>query len=202
MFVVGLCGGTASGKTTVAESLKKYFKDRIELLACDNYYYSHPELSYEERKKVNYDLPDSIDIQRIIEDINNLKAGNVIQQPVFSFKTLLQENETIITKPAPILIVDGIFLLYYPILRDCCDIKVFIDTDSEVRFARRIIRDTIVHNRSLEFVINQYLTMAKPMHEIYVEPYKKYADIILPFNESEEKRINLLVRLIENNMTK
>lgn len=100
------------------------------------------------------------------------------------------------------MIVDGIFLLYYPILRDCCDIKVFIDTDSEVRFARRIIRDTTVHNRSLEFVINQYLTMAKPMHEIYVEPYKKYADIILPFNESEEKRINLLVRLIENNMTK
>lgn len=198
MFIIGICGGTASGKTTVVNKLKEHFGNKMSVIACDNNYYSREDLDFEQRKKINYDLPNSIEIQKIIEDIKKLKADNIIEQPIFSFKTLLREANVKVTNPAPILAVDGIFSLYFKELRDICDIKVYIDVDSETRFARRIIRDTTVHNRSLDFIINQYLSTAKPMHNIYVEPYKKYADVIIPFYKNNQKNVDLLINMIEN----
>lgn len=200
MFVIGIGGGTASGKTTIVDNLKEHFDNKMSVISCDNYYYSREDLDFEQRKKINYDVPYSIEIQKIIENIKKLETGNIIEQPIFSFKTLLREESTKVTNPAPILVIDGIFSLYFKELRDIYNIKVYIDVDSEVRFARRIIRDTIVYNRSLDFIINQYLSMAKPMHNIYVEPYKKYADVIIPFYENNRKSVDLLINMIENNI--
>lgn len=202
MFIIGISGGTASGKTTIAQNLKEQFGKKISIINCDNYYYSREELDFEQRKKINYDVPDSIDIGKILEDIEKLKEGDVIEQPIFSFKTLLREENVLVTNPAPILVIDGIFSLYFKELRELCNIKVYIDVDSEVRFARRLIRDTTIHNRPLDFIINQYLNMAKPMHDIYVEPYKKYADVIIPFYENNRRSVNLLISMIEHTVYK
>ena len=200
IFVIGIGGGTASGKTTITDMLKKHFDSKITVITCDNYYYSRDDLDFEQRKKINYDLPDSIEIQRIVEDIRKLRAGNEIYQPTFSFKTLLREEKTIRTSPASLLVIDGMFLMYFKELRDFCDITVYVDVDSEVRFARRLIRDTTIHNRPVDFIIDQYLNMAKPMHNIYVEPYKKYADFIIPFYEDNKRKVSLLIKMIENSI--
>lgn len=200
MFILGICGGTASGKTTIASKLKEKFGNKLAILNCDNYYYSREDLDLEQRKKVNYDMPDTIDIGRILEDVRRLKSGISIEQPIFSFKSLLREGDTILTNPATILVIDGIFSLYFKELRELCDFNIFLDVDSEIRFARRLIRDTTIHNRSVEFVINQYLTMAKPMHDIFVEPYKRYADIIIPFSEDNWRSIELLIKFIESSI--
>lgn len=201
MIIIGISGGTASGKTTIVEMLKKQLGNKMSVINCDNYYYSREDLDFEQRKKINYDLPDSIDIQKVLKDIKNLKDGNAIDQPIFSFKTLLREKDTIKTSSAPILVIDGIFLLYFKELRNLCDITIFVDVESEVRFARRIVRDTTIHDRTIDFIIDQYLNMAKPMHNIYVEPYKKYADIIIPFYEKSERKISFLIKMIENNIS-
>lgn len=177
--------------------MKQHFSNKIAVIELDNYYFSREELNFEQRKNINFDIPDSVEFYRVVENIKELKRGKTIKQPIFSFKTFLGENGLIVTEPMPILIVDGIFSLYFEELRKLYDIKVYVDVSSEIRFARRIIRDTTIHGRPIEFVIDQYFNKVKPMHDIYVEPCKKYADIIIPFYENSEKGVEFLIKMIE-----
>ncbi len=197
MYIIGLCGGTSSGKSTAATYLRKYFGDRLSYISADSYYISRPDLVFEERRLINVDEPSAIDFQEIIQNIRLLKEGQIIRQPVYSFETFLRENVTIETRPAPLLLVEGIFNFYYEEMRSLFDLKVFIDADVDVRLSRRILRDSTQRHRPLDYIISQYFTKVKPMHDIYVEPYKKYADIIIPHNENNDDDFKILARLAE-----
>ena len=197
MFIIGLCGGSSSGKSTAIEYLQKKFGDKAALVAFDSYYISRPDLVFEERKMINVDVPEAIDRGEILRNIQLLKEGKTIQQPVYSFETFLRESVTIETAPAPILLVDGIFSFYFEEIRNLFDLKVYIDADVDVRLSRRILRDMNVRHRPLEYIIDQYFTKVKPMHEVYVEPYKKYADIIIPHNRNDENDFRILGNLVQ-----
>ena len=197
MFIIGLCGGSSSGKSTAIEYLQKRFGDKAALVAFDSYYISRPDLVFEERKMINVDVPEAIDRGEILKNIQLLKEGKTIQQPVYSFETFLRESVTIETAPAPILLVDGIFSFYFEEIRNLFDLKVYIDADVDVRLSRRILRDMNVRHRPLEYIIDQYFTKVKPMHEVYVEPYKKYADIIIPHNRNDENDFRVLGNLVQ-----
>lgn len=197
MFIIGLCGGSSSGKSTAIEYLQKKFGDKAALVAFDSYYISRPDLVFEERKMINVDVPEAIDRGEILKNIQLLKEGKTIQQPVYSFETFLRESVTIETAPAPILLVDGIFSFYFEEIRNLFDLKVYIDADVDVRLSRRILRDMNVRHRPLEYIIDQYFTKVKPMHEVYVEPYKKYADIIIPHNRNDENDFRILGNLVQ-----
>lgn len=197
MFIIGLCGGSSSGKSTAIEYLQKKFGDKAALVAFDSYYISRPDLVFEERKMINVDVPEAIDRGEILQNIQLLKEGKTIQQPVYSFETFLRESVTIETAPAPILLVDGIFSFYFEEIRNLFDLKVYIDADVDVRLSRRILRDMNVRHRPLEYIIDQYFTKVKPMHEVYVEPYKKYADIIIPHNRNDENDFRILGNLVQ-----
>ena len=197
MFIIGLCGGSSSGKSTAIEYLQKKFGDKAALVAFDSYYISRPDLVFEERKMINVDVPEAIDRGEILKNIQLLKEGKTIQQPVYSFETFLRESVTIETAPAPILLVDGIFSFYFEEIRNLFDLKVYIDADVDVRLSRRILRDMNVRHRPLEYIIDQYFTKVKPMHEVYVEPYKKYADIIIPHNQNDENDFRVLGNLVQ-----
>ena len=197
MFIIGLCGGSSSGKSTAIEYLQKKFGDKAALVAFDSYYISRPDLVFEERKMINVDVPEAIDRGEILKNIQLLKEGKTIQQPVYSFETFLRESVTIETAPAPILLVDGIFSFYFEEIRNLFDLKVYIDADVDVRRSRRILRDMNVRHRPLEYIIDQYFTKVKPMHEVYVEPYKKYADIIIPHNRNDENDFRVLGNLVQ-----
>lgn len=198
MFLIAMCGGSASGKSRIISLLKEHFKEDLSVIDMDNYYYSHDELSYEERKQINYDVPESLDIDKIIEDIEQLKKGSVVEQPFFSFQTYRREQKTEKTKPAKILIVDGIFSLHFEKLRKMYDLKIFVDVDSEVRFARRIVRNMKLYQRPVEFEVEQWFTKVKPMYEKYVEPCRQYGDLILPFYENNKSGLAFLIEIIEN----
>lgn len=180
VIVIGIAGGTGCGKSTLINKIKDQFEEQITILSHDFYYKRHDDISFEERKKLNYDHPDSLDTELLIEHIRTLMAGKSIMRPVYDFSIHNRVDETVEVMPAKVIIVEGILIFENRELRDLCDIKVFIDTDADVRIIRRIIRDTVERGRSLENIVKQYLTTVKPMHEQFVEPYKKYADIIVP----------------------
>jgi len=180
VLVIGIAGGTGSGKTTITKRLLERFGENVSVIKHDNYYKEHHEMTYEERSKLNYDHPDSLDTAMMVEDIKALKDGKVVACPVYDFTVHDRSNEKEIIKPAKVLIVEGILIFQDKALCDEMDIKIFVDTDADVRIIRRIIRDVKKRGRSLESVVDQYLTTVKPMHEQYVEPSKKNADIIIP----------------------
>lgn len=153
LLIIGIGGGTSSGKTTLTSLLKDYFKNKISVINCDNYYFSRENISFEERKKINFDLPEAIDIEKLIMDINLLKKGEVVQQPTFSFITLLKEREKNFMYPSPILVVEGILIFYFEKLRKLFDIKIYLDVESDVKLARRIIRGTTICNMPIDYVI-------------------------------------------------
>lgn len=180
MFVMGIAGGTGSGKTTFTTTLTEKFKDDITVIHHDNYYNVLDHLSFEERCRVNYDHPDSFDTKLMIEDIKKLKNGETIEEPVYDYSAHNRNKESTITvHPTKILIIEGILILQSKELRDLMDMKVFVDTDADIRLGRRILRDMEERGRSVDSVLNQYSATVKPMHEKYVEPSKKYADIIV-----------------------
>ena len=168
------------GKSTLADNIRKEFKNKITMLSHDYYYKDHPELPLEERAKLNYDHPDSMETSLLIKHLKELKEGKSIQRPEYSFVEHKRENTTVEVKPNKVIIVDGILIFENKELRDMMDIKIFVDTDADIRFIRRLLRDVEERGRSLDSVINQYCTTVKPMHEEFVEPSKKYADIIVP----------------------
>ena len=178
-IIIGIAGGTGSGKSTLADNIKKEFAHNITMISHDCYYKAHPELPFEERSKLNYDHPDSMETDLLIKHLKELKKGNSIERPEYSFITHQREDKTVTVVPKKVIIVDGILIFENKELRDLMDIKIFVDTDADIRIIRRIQRDVIERARSLESVISQYMNTVKPMHEEFVEPSKKNADIIV-----------------------
>lgn len=179
-IVIGIAGGTGSGKSTIIKKIKEQFNDAVTILSHDYYYKAHDDLTYEERTKLNYDHPDAFDTDLMVEHIKALKRGEFVERPSYDFAEHNRRKETITVVPSKVIIVEGILIFVNPELLDMFDIKVFVDTDADVRIIRRIMRDVKERGRTLESVINQYLTTVKLMHEQFVEPSKRNADIIIP----------------------
>ncbi|MFQ8630135.1 MAG: uridine kinase [Intestinibacter bartlettii] len=190
--IVGIAGGSASGKTTIVNNIKELFQNDIELISHDNYYLSNDDKTMEERVKLNYDHPSSFDTDKMIEDVKKLKAGEIIYRPVYDYTQHTRAKEVVEVHPKKVIILEGILILEDPKLRDLMDIKVFVDTDADERLMRRILRDTQERGRTVESVLNQYVTTVKPMHEQFVEPSKKYADIIIPRGGENKIGIHIL----------
>ena len=180
ILVIGIAGGTGSGKTTLMKNLIAEFKNDVTILSHDNYYKRHDELTYEERCQLNYDEPAALETDLMAYHLDKLRHGEAIDCPVYDFTQHNRSNETIRIEPRKVIIVEGILIFENKPLRDLMDIRIFVDTDADVRLCRRIKRDVNKRGRSLESVLQQYQETVKPMHEMYVEPSKKYANIIVP----------------------
>ena len=179
-LVIGIAGGSGSGKTTLLKRIIETFGPAITVISHDNYYKRHDELTYEERCKLNYDEPAALETDLMVRQLEQLRQGQEILCPVYDFTVHNRSNETILIKPEKVIIVEGILIFENKELRDLMDIKIFVDADADIRICRRIKRDVNKRGRSLESVITQYQDTVKPMHEKYVEPSKKYADIVVP----------------------
>ena len=180
ILVIGIAGGTGSGKTTLMKNLIAEFSNVVTVISHDNYYKRHDELPYEERCKLNYDEPAALETDLMARHLDILRQGGTIQCPVYDFTVHNRSDETITIVPKKVIIVEGILIFENKPLRDLMDIKIFVDTDADVRLCRRIKRDVNKRGRTLESVLTQYQDTVKPMHEQYVEPSKKFADIIVP----------------------
>ncbi len=202
MLIIGIAGGTGSGKTTVVNNiLKNLNTENVLVISQDSYYKDHKELSFEERSKMNFDHPRSIDFELLTNDILKLKNGQSIEQPVYSFITHSRQDETILTYPKNVIIVEGILVLTHPELRDLFDVKIFVHADSDERLIRRIRRDIQERGRDLEEVLSRYQKTLKPMHEQFIEPSKNHADIIVPnMKKKNEVAIRLLSTLIKDKL--
>ncbi len=180
ILVIGIAGGTGSGKTTLMNNLIDQFRDHVTLLSHDNYYKRHDDLTYEERCQLNYDEPAALETDLMAAHLDQLRHGNAIDCPVYDFTQHNRSDKTIHIVPRKVIIVEGILIFENKELRDLMDIRIFVDTDADVRLCRRILRDVEERGRSLESVLSQYQNTVKPMHEMYVEPSKKFANIIVP----------------------
>ncbi len=180
IMVIGIAGGTGSGKTTITRRLIERFGGDVSVIHHDNYYKAHHSMPYEERALLNYDHPDAFDTDMLIEHLKLLKEGKSVQCPVYDYSIHDRTEETITIRPTRVIIVEGILIYENRELCDQMDIKIFVDADADVRILRRIVRDVRDRGRSLESVINQYLSTVKPMHEAFVEPSKRRADVIVP----------------------
>ncbi|WP_029232791.1 uridine kinase [Butyrivibrio sp. VCB2006] len=178
--IVGIAGGTASGKTTIVRRIKEKFGDDIVVINHDSYYKAHDDLSYEDRSRLNYDHPASFDTDLMISDVMKLKNNQEIDMPVYDYTVHNRSDATVHVVPKKVIIVEGILILENKELRDLMDIKVFVETDADERLMRRIRRDMVERARSIDSILTQYAETVKPMHEQFVEPSKKYADIIIP----------------------
>ena len=190
--IIGIAGGTASGKTTIVNKLKEMFADDVELISHDCYYKAHDDMPYEERAKLNYDHPSSFDTDRMIEDIKALKRGETIYRPVYDFSIHNRVPETVKVEPKKVILIEGILIFENKELRDLMDIKIFVDADADERLMRRMIRDMKYRGRTIESIISQYQTTVKPMHEEFVEPSKKYTDIIIPRGGENQAAMDIL----------
>ena len=179
-LVIGIAGGTNSGKSTLVRLLAEEFGERVAMLSHDFYYRAHNDLSYEERCRLNYDHPDAFETDLMIQHIKDLKEWKSIKHPVYDFADHNRSNELVEVKPSRVIIVEGILIFASKELRDLCDMKIFIDAPADIRILRRVKRDVAKRGRTVESVMNQYLATVRPMHELYVEPTKQYADIIIP----------------------
>lgn len=179
IIVIGIAGGSGSGKTTLMKNLIARFGDDVTVLSHDNYYRPYDELTIEERRKVNYDHPDAFDTEMMFEHLRALKAGEPIDCPIYDYATYSRCKETNRVEPRKVILVEGILIFENKALCSQMDIKIFVDTDADVRLIRRIKRDVAKRGRSLESVLNQYLSSVKPMHEQFVEPSKKNADLVV-----------------------
>ena len=180
ILVIGIAGGTGSGKTTLMKNLTEQFQDVVTVLSHDNYYKRHDELTYEQRCQLNYDEPDALETDLMARHLDQLRQGHSIDCPIYDFALHNRSDETVTIVPKKVIIVEGILIFENKALRDLMDIRIFVDTDADVRLCRRIKRDVNKRGRTLESVLSQYLQTVKPMHEKYVEPSKKYADIVVP----------------------
>ena len=180
ILVIGIAGGTGSGKTTLMKNLIAEFADNVTVLSHDNYYKRHDELTYEERCQLNYDEPAALETDLMAYHLDLLRQGQAIDCPVYDFTVHNRSDETVRIVPKNVIIVEGILIFENEALRDLMDIRIFVDTDADVRLCRRIKRDVNKRGRSLESVLTQYQQTVKPMHERYVEPSKKYAHMVVP----------------------
>lgn len=202
--IIGISGGTASGKTTVALNIKRESETygSVAVIRLDDYYKKQDEIPLEERKKVNYDHPSAYDSNLLIKHLKDLKAGKEIQKPIYDFVNHTRAEESVIIKPSNIIIVEGIMIFAISKLLKMFDIKLFVDTPDDIRFIRRLLRDTNQRGRSVDSVINQYLTTVRPMHEQFVEPSKVFADVIIPEGGENLIAIDIIVSKILNILKK
>ena len=197
-IIIGIAGGTGSGKSTLADNIRKEFANNISMLSHDYYYKSHSDLSFDERKKLNFDHPDAFDTDLLIDHLKKLKKGETIYRPNYSFVDHLREDQTVEVVPKKVILLDGILIFENKELRDMMDIKIFVDTDADIRFIRRLKRDIEERGRSIDSVCNEYLETVRPMHEQFVEPSKKYAHIIIPEGGNNTVAIDLLITKISS----
>ncbi|MFW2487649.1 uridine kinase [Clostridium chromiireducens] len=198
VMIIGIAGGSGSGKTTLAEKIREVFEEQVIILCHDYYYKSNEEISLEERKKLNYDHPNSFDTDLLIDHLKQLKEGNTVYHPVYSFVEHTRLNDKVEVKPTKVIILEGILIFENKELCDLMDIKVFVDTDGDVRIIRRLLRDVKERGRDLDSVINQYLGTVKPMHEEFVDPSKRRADIIIPEGGANTVALSMLLERIRN----
>ncbi|MDC0629707.1 MAG: uridine kinase [Flavobacteriaceae bacterium] len=201
MLIIGIGGGTGSGKTTVVNQILSEFPaGEVQVISQDSYYKDTSHLSFEDRCKINFDHPNSIDFELLETHLKNLQKGEVINQPVYSFKTHNRTNETTITKPKKVLIVEGILILSNTDLRSLFDIKIFVHADSDERLMRRLKRDIAERGRDLDEVLERYQTTLKPMHQQFIEPMKAFADIIIPNNHYNTVAVNVVKSIINEQL--
>lgn len=199
-IIIGIAGGTGSGKTTVAKKLYQAFQKDAVILSHDYYYKPHNDLSLEERRKLNYDHPDSLDTALLVEHLTDLKKGKSIMHPTYDFSNHSRSEIWERTDSAKLIIVEGILIFTEKALCDLCDIRLFVDTDADVRFIRRLRRDVRERGRTMESVISQYLKTVKPMHEQFVEPSKAKADLIIPEGGHNVIAISMIVDAIKKKL--
>ncbi len=203
MIIIGIAGGTGSGKTTVVKRISEYFSGNdIALLPLDAYYKDSSHLPIEERRHINFDHPNSIEFDLIIEHINALKKGQTIPCPIYSYITCTRNEKTIPTHPAHVLIVEGILSLTHPGLRDMMDVKLFVDCEADLRLMRVIQRDTQERGRDASTVMQRYLETVRPMHDQFIEPSKHFADVIVPKGGHNNVAINMVIGFIEKALQK
>lgn len=196
-LVIGICGGTGSGKTTLAKRIYDAVGEDAVLIGMDAYYKNNPHLSFEERCKINYDHPDAFDTDLMLRDLRALKSGQAVDCPTYDYSTHLRAEKTIHLEPKHVIILEGILLFANPEIVRELDIKLFVDTDADVRILRRIVRDVNERGRSLESVVAQYLQTVKPMHESFIEPFKRVADIIVPEGGQNHVAFDVLCTMLQ-----
>ena len=200
ILVIGIAGGTGSGKTTLMNNIMAQFEGMVTVLSHDNYYKRHDELTFEERSGLNYDEPNAIETSLMVEHLTQLRSGQAIDCPVYDFTRHNRSDETIHLEPKPVIIVEGILIFESESLRNLMDIRLFVDTDADVRLCRRIKRDVNKRGRTLESVLTQYQTTVKPMHEKYVEPSKKYANLVIPEGGKNMVALDMILGRIQKHL--
>ena len=198
MTIIGIAGGTGSGKTTVVKKIVKALPlHYVAVVPLDSYYNDTSDMTEEERHAINFDHPDAFDWKLLIKQINDLKSGNAIEQPTYSYLDCNRLKETVHVEPKPVIIIEGIMTLLNKKLRDMMDMKIFVDTDSDERLIRNIQRDVVERGRTVDMVVDRYLKVLKPMHEQFIEPTKRYADLIIPQGGENLTGIDILCKYIE-----
>ena len=199
-YIIGVAGGSGSGKSTFAQRLKEAFPDQVSLISCDNYYLPHDDLSLEERANLNYDAPYSLEFDLMVQHLEQLKQGQSALCPVYDFTRHTRSDAVTEIRPRPIILIDGILIFHDPALRACMDLKVYVETDADERILRRARRDIRDRGRDLDSVIQQYLTTVKPMHDAFVEPYKRYADVIVPGGGSNPAALDMIITRVNKQL--
>ena len=199
-ILIGIAGGTGSGKTTLTRHLKEHFGDSVTVIGHDSYYKRQEGKTYEERARENDDQPRAMDPDLLIQHLKELKEGHAIQCPVYSYVDHNRTDETVTVQPNKVIIVEGILIFQNPTLREMFDIKIFVETDADVRILRRALRDVEERGRTLQSVVDQYLTTVKPMHEQYVEPSRKYADIVVLEGGRNLVALDMIMQRIQNHI--
>ena len=201
MLIIGIAGGTGCGKTTVVDTiLKELPEGEVGIISQDSYYKDTSHLSYDERVKINFDHPRSIDFDLLVDHLKQLKAGKTIEQPIYSFVNHNRTGDTVNTHPRKVIIVEGILILTNKELRDLFDIKIYVHADSDERLIRRLKRDISERGRDIEEVLSRYQNTLKPMHEQFIEPMKKYADIIIPNNRYNTVAVDIVKTIINDKL--
>ena len=185
-YIIGIAGGSGSGKSTFAARIKKAFPTQVSLVSCDNYYLPHDDLPLEERAHLNYDAPEALEFELMVKHLEQLKNGQAALCPVYDFTRHTRSDKVTEIKPRPIILIDGILIFHDESLRNCMDLKIYVETDADERILRRARRDMLERGRDLDSVIDQYLSTVKPMHNTYVKPTKVFADIILNGGKNEQ----------------
>jgi uridine kinase len=202
MLIIGIAGGTGSGKTTVVHQIMNELPEtEVGIISQDSYYKDNSNLSFDERALINFDHPRAIDFDLLVQQLKELKAGNTVDQPVYSFVTHNRTDDTIFTHPRKVMIVEGILILAHPELRDLFDVKIFVHADSDERLIRRLKRDIAERGRDMDEVLNRYQTTLKPMHQQFIEPTKAFADIIIPNDKYNTVAIDVVRAVINQRIS-
>lgn len=198
--IIGIAGGTASGKTSILQKLAHELRDKAQVIYMDSYYYPYSDIPFEDRLELNYDHPYAFDIDLLVDHLKKLKEGQAIDMPIYDYVNYTRSEETKRIEPREVILIEGLFVLYYEDLQPLLDLKVYVQADPDIRLIRRIRRDQIERGRSLESILNQYSNTIKPMHEAFVAPTKKAANIIIPRGIENRKGVNILINHVKNEL--